>query len=300
MTGFARNKVAGGILLASLGAGAVAAALGSAPQASASCASFFGIGNSTNCFSTPTSVAIALGPGAQAYALGTLGSAISVGKLSFSKIEEDTVLNSVTALGYSAGAYANRGSRLGTSVAVGNDATAILAGGDLNFAAALGDSSVGYAGRTPLADKAFGNIAIAVGSSRYVAQAAAEGIGNIALNVFSPSSTTPFGSNVLAVGSFNVAASFFSRDSQVFAGFGGKQQTGTRNVAFSGFGRRNDIEAHGPGSIVGSLFQTSTTVLRSGPGVTINGRSTPIEGQHAAAHHAQVKPAHRLPHRGEP
>jgi hypothetical protein len=67
-------------VVAALAAGALATTgLGSAPLAHATCASFFGIGNSTNCRSAQTSIAIALGSNAIAQADGLLGVAFSLG-----------------------------------------------------------------------------------------------------------------------------------------------------------------------------------------------------------------------------
>jgi hypothetical protein len=69
-----RNTVTRTKLLSAAAASAVAvgalatAGLGSAPSANATCASFFGIGNSADCTSSPTTIAIAIGNGAQAHA----------------------------------------------------------------------------------------------------------------------------------------------------------------------------------------------------------------------------------------
>lgn len=293
------NQIACGLVFAGLGATALAAALGTAPQASASCASFFGVGNSSDCVSSPTSIAIALGPGARAYALGTLGSAISVGSLSYSITDEDTAATTATALGNGAGAYVYDGSRLSTAFATGTNAGSVVNGGVLELAGAFGDNTLGFTGPAPLGKTAFGNIAITIGNSPHLAQAAAVGTGNIAFNVFSPSSAKIFGSNVIASGAFNIASSLFSRDSVVYAGYGGKQQMGSRNVAFSGFGRDNDIEAYGPGAIIGSVFQAAATITRDGPGVTVNGtvfgRQNPVQGRgtSSAAPTEAGRPVHR-------
>jgi len=290
-------RAIGGIVMA-LGTGALAAAaLGAAPHASASCASFFGIGNSADCTSTPTSFAIALGPGARAYAAGTLGSAISVGALSYASTDDNTVLGSATALGNGAGAYLTNGARLSSAFAAGTDAAAVISSGVLNLAAGLGDHTLGYV-NTPTSRLAGGNLAVAVGNSRYLVQAVADGTGNAAFNIFSPASAKDFGSNVVAAGTFNMAASLLSRDSLVYAGYGPKQTTGTRNAAFSVFGRGNDIEAGGPGSIVGSIFESGAKVLRQGPGLTINGGRPPVQQPTASAHPRRPGPAHRSPPSG--
>ena len=73
-------RVKGGVLLGALVSGALSAGtLGGAPTANASCASFFGIGNSTNCTSDLFGMAIAIGTGAVAHADGTFNIATAVG-----------------------------------------------------------------------------------------------------------------------------------------------------------------------------------------------------------------------------
>ncbi|MBB3603007.1 hypothetical protein FHT40_002668 [Mycolicibacterium sp. BK556] len=59
----------------------VATAISAAPAASADCASFFGLGNTANCQSGPTSIAIAVGPNATATAAGWFGAALAVGRV---------------------------------------------------------------------------------------------------------------------------------------------------------------------------------------------------------------------------
>ena len=286
-------KAIGGIVTAVSTGALAAAAFAAAPHASASCASFFGIGNSADCTSTPTSFAIALGPGAKAYAQGTLGSAIAVGALSYASTDDNTMLGSATALGNGAGAYLAGGARISTAFSAGTDAAAVINGGVLNLAAGLGDHTLGYV-NTPGSGPAGGSLAVAVGNSKYLAQAVADGTGNVALNVFSPASAKDFGSNVVAAGTFNMAASLLSRDSLVYAGYGAKQTSGTRNAAFSVFGRGNDIEAGGPGSIVGSIFENGAKVLRQGPGLTINGATL---GKRPTQQQATVTRAAKSPRR---
>ncbi|WP_179469014.1 hypothetical protein [Mycolicibacterium vinylchloridicum] len=265
------NQIAGGLVLAGLSASALAAALGTAPQASASCASFFGVGNSSDCVSTATSIAIALGPGARAYALGSLGSAVAVGALSYASTDANTVLGTASALGNGAGAYVANGARMTSAFAVGTHAAAVINGGLLNQAVALGDNTLGYVNTSGSGGLVGGNLAVVIGNSRHLAQATADGSGNVAVSIFSPSSAKDFGSNVVASGTFNVAASLLSRDSQVFAGYGAKVLAGTRNAAFSIFGQGNDIAAQGPGTILVSVLEHAATTIRQGPGLTING-----------------------------
>lgn len=72
-----RNRAGGAIATLAVAAGVVA--VGPAPAANASCASFFGIGNTANCTSGFGSIAIVTGAGAVAQAGGLLGLAISIG-----------------------------------------------------------------------------------------------------------------------------------------------------------------------------------------------------------------------------
>lgn len=72
-----RNRAGGAIAALAVAAGV--AAVGPAPTANASCASFFGLGNTANCTSSFGSIAIATGAGAVAQAGGLLGLAISIG-----------------------------------------------------------------------------------------------------------------------------------------------------------------------------------------------------------------------------
>src|ERR1700759_495604 len=74
------HKITGGFVARAVASGVLASAgLGFAPTANASCASFFGIGNSANCTSTLLSVAFAIGNGASAHADGFLGASFAVG-----------------------------------------------------------------------------------------------------------------------------------------------------------------------------------------------------------------------------
>jgi hypothetical protein len=70
----------------------------SAPTANATCASFFGIGNSADCTSTIFSGAIAIGNGAVAHADGLFGAAFVVGSNSSASIGSGTILNFATSL----------------------------------------------------------------------------------------------------------------------------------------------------------------------------------------------------------
>lgn len=75
-----RPKFIGSLAVGAVAAGVVdSAALGTAPTANATCASFWGINNGGGCTSTLFSVAIAIGTGATASAGGPFGAALAVG-----------------------------------------------------------------------------------------------------------------------------------------------------------------------------------------------------------------------------
>src|SRR6476659_5939397 len=74
------RKIAGVLVASAMTSGLFASAgLGLAPTANATCASFFGIGNSADCTSTLFSVAFAIVAGAVAHADGFLGASFAVG-----------------------------------------------------------------------------------------------------------------------------------------------------------------------------------------------------------------------------
>ena len=57
------KRLAGGVVsLGAVASGLAAAAMSGAGTASATCASISGIGNSADCYSTPTSFAVGIGP----------------------------------------------------------------------------------------------------------------------------------------------------------------------------------------------------------------------------------------------
>ena len=68
---------------AAVTAGALAlGAMASTPTANATCFSIFGLGDSAQCSSSLTSIAIAIGTNAQAHATGILGTAVTLGNTS--------------------------------------------------------------------------------------------------------------------------------------------------------------------------------------------------------------------------
>jgi hypothetical protein len=169
-TAFPANKAIGGLLVAVVAnCSFAAAALGPAPAANATCASFFGIGNSANCFSNLTSVAIAVGDGASAYADGLFGGAFSLGNNA----------EASTGTGPS-----DRSGALDLAVAIGDNAGAGT-GGSLAFGAVI--LGTGYNGAQAGDSTSFGSIAIVLGGSGTVSNvnvAATNGVGNIAIDLF--------------------------------------------------------------------------------------------------------------------
>ncbi|WP_144418192.1 hypothetical protein [Mycobacterium sp. EPa45] len=285
------SRLLSGIALATLTAGALTAAgLGGATTASASCASFFGIGNSTECSSNLTSIAIAIGTNAQAHADGLFGAALAVGNQANATNEGSSLFGGALAQGDGAAAFNRTSSLLASSIALGNRAVA-SSGGAIGMTWAAGSNTYSYTGGDiSTGGPAFGNIAIVIGDSNaYQAGAAAQGIGNVAVSLFSPSSAHDFGSNVVAGGVVNFAANLFGPNSKAYAGYEGfapLQQSGTFNTAFSSFSAGSTVKAIGPLSTAGSLFQTGATVTKHGPGFNINGVSVggaAATGQPAAA-----------------
>jgi len=93
------RKITGALVAFAVTGGLVASAgLGMAPRANATCASFFGIGNSAECTSTLLSIAVAIGDGASAHADGVLGGAFVVGANSTAATSSGSVFNVATSL----------------------------------------------------------------------------------------------------------------------------------------------------------------------------------------------------------
>jgi hypothetical protein len=237
--------------LAALPVGAlIASGLLSAPTANATCASFFGLGNSPSCTSTPTSIAVAIGTNASAHADGLFGMAFAVG-------------NSANASTLGA---------LDFATAVG-DNTSGNAYGLIGIAMGLGPN--GYAetlgtGGSPsnLANLGL-NVALDVSLGTTVvsgSEAVAIGLGNVAVNLFG-NGTTLFGHEVEAIGTLNGAMTLGGTNNVVQA-----LQTGSLNYAFGVFGSNNQVLAGpGPVAIAGSIGQTGASITKQGPGFNING-----------------------------
>jgi hypothetical protein len=133
----------------------VASALGSAPTANATCASFFGLGNGGDCTSSFGGIAIAIGTGATATAMGFLSTAVAIGTDAQSL--EYGALNLSVAVGTNGGAEAGSttGADVGNIAISFGDDTAAVSGfgvgnialnfGNGNTVAALGSLNTAYA-----------------------------------------------------------------------------------------------------------------------------------------------------------
>jgi hypothetical protein len=258
------------LALGALTAGAMG--LGATPVANASCASAFGLGNSSQCSSTLTTIAIAIGNSAQAHADGVLGAAVALGN------------------GALAGAYG----WFGSATALGDSSTATAA--NLGIAFAAGSHSKAGAGA---GSSEFFNGAISIGSSDAEAYG---GSGNLAVNLFGN------GTTVLSLGTGNVAVNT-GNQSQVWArgtlsnatnlggynSFVGTSTTSVASGAFAVLGSGNIVQVgNGPFAVAGSILQTGATVEKSGPGFNINGvivsgAAAVGNTKPAAAQHTAVK-----------
>jgi hypothetical protein len=193
------TKALGGILAAAVATCSFAvAALGPAPTANATCASFFGIGNGGGCTSTFGTVAIAIGTGASAEASGFFSTALAVGP--DSRALSEGTLGTAVAFGATggseftfAGAGGSSGDFLNTVISLGNDSQALTEDGTPNF----------------------GNLALNIGQGTDVRVA---GTFNNAINV---GGNEPFRDNtVSASGVFSNAYSFFGNENNITAGPG--------------------------------------------------------------------------------
>lgn len=249
-SGVGRSSRRAGTVLAGVvasGAVAVAAGLGSAPTANATCASFFGLNNSAGCTSSPTTVAIAIGNGATAYATGIFTSAFALG-------------TNAQAL-----AYADGFQGFSFASAIGNKSQA-FAFGDLGLAEAVGANSLSFAGslnNTPN----IGNVALSLGS--YAANVSrgstTGGIANLAVNIGANTDYTT------AYGTLNVGVNVLGDNNLVYAEDGTTPGDTKASLAFSIFGKNNVVGAGpGPFAIAGSILQTNAGIFKSGPGIAIN------------------------------
>ncbi len=200
----------GGALLSVLASGGAVtvAACGMAPTANATCASFFGFNHGGGCASSPTSIAIAVGAGAQAYAEGgVLGAAFAIGTNSIASVPSTgtNFLNMATALGVDTLAEAGGGAVTG-ALAAGQSVSAL--------------ASIGLPSYLPVA-----NFAINLSLSPTNNVSVAEGVGNLSVNLFGSGA----GQDVRAIGLGNVAINVGGTSNAVRA------SVGTSNRSYASF-----------------------------------------------------------------
>lgn len=239
----------------------VAAALGTPATANATCASFFGIGNTAQCTSSLTSIAIALGPGATAKATGLFTVAIANG------------------LGNSAGdtTITTADGRVNLAYAGGPDSAAVA---HSNFSVGVAQGKMATAGVGNMNGKDWFNVALNLGSRGLVTPTMTgtytvlvAGNGNLAVDLFGGRGDT--GGFMEVIGNLNSAFSVGSRGSAVSAGtlnlILGPTEPAALSTVFNLFGTNNIVKAvPGPLSIAGSIGQTGATVKQTGPGININ------------------------------
>jgi hypothetical protein len=216
-TASSANKAIAGLAAAAVASAAfVASALGSAPTANASCASFWGIGNGNGCTSTVGNMAIAIGTGATASAEGFFSTAMALG-------------NSATALAFSP---LSLGVAAGTSsYSNAGDPNADIA----DIAVTFGDHSQAFVGS--MGRGTSGSIAVNLGNQGV---ANASGVANIAINVGGAGSTVYAESNRGTLG-LNAAFALFSKATFVTLG------PGPLSIAGSLFQTHQTITKTGPG-----------------------------------------------------
>ncbi|WP_156432846.1 hypothetical protein [Mycobacterium sp. M26] len=248
-----RRPTVGGTtrLAAATMVGALAVAgFGSAPAANASCASFFSIGNNADCYSTPFSIAIAIGTGAQANAAGLFGAAFSVGDASAAGTGDPFTF--AISAGYQT--LSNANGLFGIAAALGPHTQALTEGG----------GSLGNLGF---------NIAVNLSPTNLASyRTQAGGVGNIAVNLFGTNNSLILRS-VTSGGIANIAANVGGDQNTVNAGGGG---TAALNVALQVLGDSNTVTSGpGPLAIAVSTLQTGQPVNKSEPGINVNGFKVP-------------------------
>jgi hypothetical protein len=241
------------MMCAAVAPGIVAAAsLLGAPTAGATCASFFGIGNSAFCTSSPTSVAIAIGDNAWARADGAFGTAIAIGDQSQAFIVLGR-FNLATAVGYH---------------------TVAAADYDLSLSFAFGDRSLANAAGQPGNKLRVGDVAITFSPGQPNGRAISDGVGSVALNFFGNGSTA----YAAGRGSTAVVAGTYDANSYATGDF----------VSATAVLSHSTVVNAGPGplAIAGAIGQKNVTVTKVGTGININGIS--LGGNKTIAHHSNV------------
>jgi len=253
-----------------IAAGAVGlTGVGSIPAANATCASFFGIGNSANCTSTLTTIAVALGPNAQAHAGGVLGAAISIGDTTSATTAG--LLNIAFTHGAHSTTYA--GGTLAAALAVdAHDATVSAGTGPwsnnnwFNVAALVGARTNEASDITV---NGIGNLGVGFLSSGDID---ADGTGTVTVNALGPLN------NLVNHGNLSNVSAFLAQETTVAS-------TGTVSWAWDVIGVTDSVEANGGFSVAGALAQENQTVIQNGPGVNLKLRPT------AGSARTKAKPA---------
>lgn len=249
--------VVGGTMMSA----ALAAAMWSPATANATCASLFGIGNSAECTSSLTSIAIALGPGATASATGLFTVALANG------------------LGNTAGQ---------TTVATADGSVNLAWGGGPNSAAVThsnfsvavvqGKRAVAVVGSVSGTD--FFNAAVSLGSQgldippntgTYTLLVA--GNGNLALDLAGGQGDT--GGVIEVYGTLNSAFNIGGQGNYLGAGTfaipAGPAKPSVLSTVFNLGGSGTIVSAiPGPFSLAGAIGQNGATIKQTGPGVNIN------------------------------
>jgi hypothetical protein len=240
-----------------MAAGAVGfAGFASTPTANATCASFFGIGNSANCTSTLTSVAIAIGENAQAHAGGVLGAAFSLG--ASSSATTAGTWNFALTNGTNSSTYAGgvASTAIGWSV---NDATVSAGNGSgnnvWNAAVVLGARSNES---TNVAVNGILNVGVGFLSSGDID---ADGTGTVTVNSLGGLN------NLTNHGNFSNVSSFLSGATTI-------TNTGSLSWAWDVVGATNTVETSGGLNVAGAFSQENETVVQNGPGVNVKIRPT--------------------------
>jgi len=256
------------VLVGALTAAALAAAtVESIPSANASCASFFGIGNSSQCTSNPTSIAIALGENAEAHADGILGAAFTLG--GGSSASTSGLFNLAVGLN---NPFASSPLNNSTS-----------AGGVLSLAVAFdNENSSVVAGRGGWNSGDIGNVAVGWvvgGLNPGDATTSATGVGNLTENILGANSNVDgSGTGLVTVnvlggytnltnrGWFNHITNIVSLNSTLTNDVG---DGATGSWVFNVLGQDNTVQASGPLAIAGTAISDNQTVTQNGPGVNI-------------------------------
>lgn len=236
----------------------------STPTANATCASFFGLGNTAQCTSNLTSIAVAIGTNATAKADGLFGAAFALGTNS----------------------SAQTAGPLSVAGALGDGSAATTYDGALSVALAGGVNSAASAGQATLyAPGSVANVAVALCSKD--CNADSRGIANLAVNLLGDTSDVAIegaGAVAVDVGGNNSLTSVYGNFSNATSLFGTQSETTASSMtvallssAFT-IGSRGTaptlqrVQAgSGPFAIAGSVFQTNAVVTKSGPGFNING-----------------------------